>query len=119
MKNTKELLEAALIRAIKTMAQTALGMISVGAAISDINWLNVLSVALVAGVYSVLTSLATGLPEAQNDGTLNIDTTNPNKDIWRLDLGDNLTKVSSQKKIVLKVNPNAVLSSEHTSEVNK
>ena len=58
----KELAKAAVIRAVKTMAQTAVGMIAVGAAISEVDWLNVASVAVVAGVLSILTSLA-GLPE--------------------------------------------------------
>lgn len=57
-------IKAALIRAIKTIAQTALGMITVGAAISEINWLHILSVSLVAGIASLLTSIATDLPEA-------------------------------------------------------
>lgn len=55
--------KAALIRAIKTIAQTAVGMITVGAAISEINWLHILSVSLVAGIVSLLTSIATDLPE--------------------------------------------------------
>lgn len=57
-------IKAALIRAIKTIAQTAVGMITVGAAISEINWLHILSVSLVAGLVSLLTSIATDLPEA-------------------------------------------------------
>ena len=59
---TLEWFMAALIRAIKTIAQTAVGMISVGAAISEINWGYVVSVSLVAGLLSILTSLG-GLPE--------------------------------------------------------
>lgn len=59
---TKEWLKAALIRAIRTMAQVALGFITVGMAASEIDWKTVVSVAAVSGVYSVLTSLA-GLPE--------------------------------------------------------
>ena len=54
--------KAALIRAVKTVAQTALGMITIGMTISQIDWMNVLSVSVVAGGYSILTSLA-GLPE--------------------------------------------------------
>lgn len=56
--------KAAGIRAVKTVAQTALGMIAVGAAMSDVDWLRVLSCAAVAGILSMLTSLA-GLPEIQ------------------------------------------------------
>lgn len=53
-----EFVKDMLIRAIKTMAQTALAMITVGQAVIDINWLNVLSVSAVAGIYSILTTIA-------------------------------------------------------------
>ena len=56
--------KAAGIRAVKTFAQTALSMLTVGQAFIDINWMNVLSVAGVAAVYSLLTSIA-GLPEVE------------------------------------------------------
>lgn len=59
--------KAAGVRAIKTAAQTALTMITVGQAFFEINWLNVLSVSGVAAVFSMLTSIA-GLPEV-DDGT--------------------------------------------------
>ena len=62
----KEWLKAAGIRAIKTIAQTALSLITVGQLFSEINWLNVLSVSLVAGIYSLLTSIA-GLPELEKE----------------------------------------------------
>ena len=58
----KTWLKAALIRAVKTFAQTAVSMIAVGAAFSEIDWLRVISVSGVAFVLSMLTSLA-GLPE--------------------------------------------------------
>lgn len=61
----KEWIKAAGIRAIKTMAQTAISMITVGQAVLDVNWLNVLSVSVVAGILSILTSLA-GLPECED-----------------------------------------------------
>lgn len=50
------------IRALKTMAQTAVASIGTSALISDINWLAVLSASVVAGALSLLTSVA-GLPE--------------------------------------------------------
>lgn len=68
-KLTSTWLRAAIIRAIKTMAQTLIGMITVGAAIYEVNWGYILSVALVAGIVSLLTSLS-GLPETGFDGTL-------------------------------------------------
>lgn len=61
---TKEWIKAAAIRAVKTMAQTAVATIGINAMISDINWLAVGSTAFVAGVLSLLTSLA-GLPEVE------------------------------------------------------
>ena len=56
--------KAAGIRALKTVAQTALSMITIGAALQDINWIAVASVSAVAGIYSLLTSIV-GLPEVE------------------------------------------------------
>ena len=56
---------AAGVRAVRTFAQTMLSMITVGAAFSEINWLQVASISGVAAVYSLLTSLA-GLPEVSD-----------------------------------------------------
>ena len=53
---------AAGIRAVKTMAQTAVAMIPAAVNITDVGWLTVLGTAAAAGVVSILTSLA-GLPE--------------------------------------------------------
>ena len=63
MINWKKFLIAALIRAVRTFAQTFVSMIGVGAAFSEVDWLRALSVSGVAFVLSILTSLATGLPE--------------------------------------------------------
>lgn len=62
--------KAAGIRALKTMAQVFLSMITLGQGLFDINWLMVLSTMVVAGLYSIVTSIATGLPEVSNDGEL-------------------------------------------------
>lgn len=59
----KKFLVAALIRGLRTFAQTFASMIAVGAAFSEVEWLRALSVSGVAFVLSILTSLATGLPE--------------------------------------------------------
>ena len=61
---SKKWFKAAGIRAVKTMAQTAVSMLTVGQAVIDVNWVNVLSVSAVAGVISMLTSIA-GLPEVE------------------------------------------------------
>jgi hypothetical protein len=60
---SKEWLKAAGIRAIKTIAQTAVAMIGTSVMISDVDWISVLSASLLAGILSILTSIITGLPE--------------------------------------------------------
>lgn len=60
--DTKQWFKSMIIRAIKTFAQTAASLISVGQIMSEINWKVVLSAALVAMIYSILTSIV-GLPE--------------------------------------------------------
>lgn len=64
MKNvfTKEWFHAALVRSLKTVAQTAVAIIGTSVAMGDVDWLKVGSAALLAGVLSLLTSVA-GLPE--------------------------------------------------------
>ena len=66
IKNVKsrKWLYAAAIRAIKTVAQTAIATIGTSAVMSEVNWQMVLSASLLAGILSVLTSLA-GLPEVE------------------------------------------------------
>lgn len=66
MKNWKSWAKAAAIRAIKTVAQTAVGVIGASTMITGVDWKVVLSSALLAGVVSVLTSVA-GLPEVEDD----------------------------------------------------
>ena len=60
----KEFWVAAGWRALRTVCQTAIGVIGTTALIEEVNWLTVGSSALLAGILSILTSIATGLPEA-------------------------------------------------------
>ena len=62
----KKWFKCAFIRMIKTMAQTALSLVTIGQAFTDVNWTGVISVSVVAGILSILTSLA-GLPEVENE----------------------------------------------------
>ena len=62
----KKWLKAAGVRAIKTFAQTAVSMLTVGQAVIDVNWINVVSISAVSAVISILTSVA-GLPEVKED----------------------------------------------------
>jgi hypothetical protein len=61
----KNWIKCAGVRAIKTMAQTAVSLITVGATMSEIDWAMVGSASLLAGILSILTSVA-GLPETKN-----------------------------------------------------
>lgn len=63
---SKKWWKAAGIRAIKTVAQTAVATIGTTAVMSEVNWLMVASASVLAGILSLLTSLA-GLPEVKED----------------------------------------------------
>ena len=64
----KKWIKAAGIRAIKTVAQTAIATIGTSAVMGDVNWVMVGSSSLLAGILSLLTSIA-GLPEVKEDGS--------------------------------------------------
>ncbi len=63
--DTQKWMKAASVRAVKTMAQTAVAVIGTAAVVSAVDWKMTVSAAVVAGVVSVLTSIA-GLPEVKD-----------------------------------------------------
>jgi hypothetical protein len=71
MKNFKSWIKAAGIRAIKTVAQTAVASLSTAALLDEVNWIAVLSASALAGILSLLTSIA-GLPELKEGGEQNV-----------------------------------------------
>lgn len=62
--DTKKWLKASAIRAVKTMAQTAIATIGTSAVLGDVNWIMVASASVLSGILSLLTSVA-GLPEVK------------------------------------------------------
>lgn len=64
--DTKKWLKASAIRAVKTMAQTAVATIGTSAVMGDVNWVMVASASALSGIISILTSVA-GIPEVRSD----------------------------------------------------
>ena len=64
-KDWKKFLTAAAIRAVRTLAQTAIATIGTSAILSEVNWSIVASASVLAAILSILTSVATGLPEVE------------------------------------------------------
>lgn len=69
-KNWKQWVKAAAVRAVKTVAQTAVATIGTSAVMGEVNWVMVGSASLLAGILSLLTSVA-GLPEVAEGGNGN------------------------------------------------
>lgn len=65
-----EFWKATLIRAVRTICQTAVATIGTAVVLTDVNWVYVVSASVLAGVLSVLTSIGTGLPEVDLEDEL-------------------------------------------------
>lgn len=70
-------IKASIIRAIRTICQTAVAVIGTAFVLSDVNWWVVVSASLLAGILSVLTSVATGLPEVEYEQHLYMSADEP------------------------------------------
>lgn len=66
--HVKSWIKAAAVRAVKTVAQTAVATIGTASVLGDVNWLMILSASALAGILSLLTSIA-GLPEVNSGDT--------------------------------------------------
>ena len=70
-------IKAALYRAIRTVCQCAVSLIPASALLTDINWTLVASASILAGIVSILTSIATGLPEVEYEQHLYMSVDEP------------------------------------------
>jgi len=109
MKFNKEWFMAALARAVRTAAQVALGMFTIGMALHEVNWLHVLSVAAVAAIYSFLTSAVGKLPELEKpdltpDGSLVIDESDPDTYGVFMNFGNKTVEdIAGKDKVILEI----------------
>ena len=70
-------IKASLVRCCKTIAQAAISIIGTSVVLSDVSWTMVISASLLAGILSILTSVATGLPEVEYEQHLYMSVDEP------------------------------------------
>ena len=110
---TKDWLIDALVRAIRTFAQVFLGFMTVGMAFHEVDWIRALSVSGVSAVYSILTSIVTGLPESSTDGELMIDDTGETTK-WLFKVDTDPDDIEDKRSIRFKVKTDVALKPEET-----
>lgn len=69
--------KATAVRALRTVCQAAIAVIGTSFVLTDVNWLTVISASVLAGILSVLTSVATGLPEVEYEQHLYMSADEP------------------------------------------
>lgn len=70
-------IKASLVRCVRTICQTAVAVIGTAFVLSDVNWWAVISASFLAGILSILTSVATGLPEVEYERHLYMNADEP------------------------------------------
>ena len=100
---TKEWLIPALNRAVRTMVQVALTMFTVGQRLTEIDWLTIISCSIVAGIYSLGTSVVLGIPEGDAVGTVNLDKYEGDDIMYVSDLKIDPEKLKSKTTVTFNV----------------
>lgn len=100
---TKEWLIPALNRAIRTMVQVALTMFTVGQRLTEIDWVTIISCSIVAGIYSLGTSVVLGIPEGDAVGTVNLDKYEGDDIMYVSDLKIDPEKLKSKSTVTFNV----------------
>lgn len=110
-RNALTWVRAASVRALMACAQTAVAILVVNIIVKDIHWGIIVAVSLVAGSLSLFTSMIIKMPELATDGSLLIDTSDPEKDIYRLELNNTLDTLSHKQIVKFIVTADTDLSS--------
>jgi len=100
---TKEWLIPALNRAVRTMVQVALTMFTVGQRLTEIDWVTIISCSIVAGIYSLGTSVVLGIPEGDAVGTVNLDKYEGDDIMYVSDLKIDPEKLKSKSTVTFNV----------------
>ena len=96
-------------RAAWTFVQAFLAVfvanVTSGMAFADVDWVKIFEVGVVAGLLSVAKSFLVGIPEGSVDGTLHIDTSDPDKDTYLYEIED-LDSLKEKSTVTIKVDAN-------------